>query len=57
MAQASISFVYREQLNKLLETIKQTRAHFIRCIVPNHQRIPFQVLLLDLSFLNEKFIN
>nr|CAD2178045.1 unnamed protein product [Meloidogyne enterolobii] len=43
MAQASISFVYREQLNKLLETIKQTRAHFIRCIVPNHQRIPFQL--------------
>ncbi|KAL7078764.1 hypothetical protein ACQ4LE_002008, partial [Meloidogyne hapla] len=43
MAQASISFVYREQLNKLLDTIKQTRAHFIRCIVPNHQRIPFKL--------------
>ncbi|KAF7634873.1 Myosin motor domain-containing protein [Meloidogyne graminicola] len=43
MAHANISFFYREQLNKLIDTIKETRAHFIRCIVPNHKRIPFQL--------------
>jgi myosin heavy subunit len=43
MAQASISFVYREQLAQLLDTLGRTRAHFVRCIVPNHGRVPFQV--------------
>uniref|UniRef100_A0A183BV89 enoyl-CoA hydratase n=1 Tax=Globodera pallida TaxID=36090 RepID=A0A183BV89_GLOPA len=41
MAQATISHVYREQLAALLRTLRDTQAHFIRCIVPNHQRHPF----------------
>ncbi|KAL3084116.1 hypothetical protein niasHT_033220 [Heterodera trifolii] len=41
MAQATISHVYREQLTALLRTLRNTQAHFIRCIVPNQQRQPF----------------
>ncbi|XP_042561458.1 myosin-16-like [Clupea harengus] len=31
----TVSAVYREQLNKLMSTLKSTAPHFVRCIVPN----------------------
>ncbi|CAF0997372.1 unnamed protein product [Adineta steineri] len=31
----TISSVHREQLNKLMNTLKQTHPHFVRCIIPN----------------------
>ncbi|XP_005992377.1 myosin-16 isoform X2 [Latimeria chalumnae] len=31
----TVSNVYREQLNKLMTTLRSTAPHFVRCIVPN----------------------
>jgi len=31
----TISSGHREQLNKLMSTLKQTSPHFVRCIIPN----------------------
>ncbi|KAG7459989.1 hypothetical protein MATL_G00216420 [Megalops atlanticus] len=31
----TVSNVYREQLNKLMTTLRNTAPHFVRCIVPN----------------------
>ena len=31
----TISAAHREQLNKLMNTLKQTHPHFVRCIIPN----------------------
>ena len=31
----TISSGHREQLNKLMNTLKQTAPHFVRCIIPN----------------------
>ncbi|UJR08396.1 hypothetical protein I4U23_012667 [Adineta vaga] len=31
----TISATHREQLNKLMNTLKQTHPHFVRCIIPN----------------------
>ncbi|CAF1082172.1 unnamed protein product [Didymodactylos carnosus] len=31
----TISATHREQLNKLMTTLKQTHPHFVRCIIPN----------------------
>ena len=34
-AMQTISSGHREQLNKLMNTLKQTHPHFVRCIIPN----------------------
>ncbi|XP_037648480.1 myosin-16-like [Sebastes umbrosus] len=31
----TVSYFYREQLNKLMSTLRSTAPHFVRCIVPN----------------------
>ncbi|XP_058509104.1 myosin-16-like [Solea solea] len=31
----TVSNVYREQLNKLMSTLRSTAPHFVRCIIPN----------------------
>ena len=28
----------QEQLNNLMETLRQTQPHFVRCIIPNHEK-------------------
>lgn len=43
MTHATISHVYREQLAALLQALGETRAHFIRCIVPNQRRQSFEL--------------
>lgn len=40
MCANTVSFVYKEQLLNLLETLNTTRAQFIRCISPNRTRTP-----------------
>ncbi|CAI4223566.1 unnamed protein product [Auanema sp. JU1783] len=34
----TVSMMYRESLNKLMQMLHQTHPHFIRCIIPNEQK-------------------
>ncbi|KAK0410838.1 hypothetical protein QR680_005352 [Steinernema hermaphroditum] len=34
----TVSMLYRESLNNLMEMLHQTHPHFIRCIIPNEQK-------------------
>ncbi|KAK0400295.1 hypothetical protein QR680_003443 [Steinernema hermaphroditum] len=43
LTSATVSYIYKEQLNNLLQTLQSTSAHFVRCIVPNHNRQPNQM--------------
>ncbi|XP_076020732.1 myosin-16-like [Genypterus blacodes] len=36
----TVSNVYREQLNKLMSTLRSTAPHFVRCIIPNEYKRP-----------------
>ncbi|XP_065312696.1 myosin heavy chain, striated muscle-like isoform X2 [Gordionus sp. m RMFG-2023] len=36
----TISVLYKEQLNKLMTTLKNTHPHFVRCIIPNEHKGP-----------------
>ncbi|VDK27587.1 unnamed protein product [Gongylonema pulchrum] len=38
--QNTIELIEKEQLMNLLETLRSTSAHFIRCIAPNRKRLP-----------------
>ncbi|KAM3725081.1 Myosin heavy chain, striated muscle [Dirofilaria immitis] len=40
MSANTVSYLYKEQLLNLLETLNSTIAHFIRCIAPNQKRLP-----------------
>jgi myosin heavy subunit len=34
----TVGQLYKEQLNKLISTLKNTKTHFVRCILPNHMK-------------------
>ncbi|XP_071040141.1 myosin heavy chain, muscle isoform X4 [Parasteatoda tepidariorum] len=36
----TVSGLYREQLNKLMATLRSTAPHFVRCIIPNETKSP-----------------
>ncbi|XP_055948532.1 myosin heavy chain, muscle-like isoform X1 [Argiope bruennichi] len=36
----TVSGLYREQLNKLMTTLRSTAPHFVRCIIPNETKSP-----------------
>ncbi|CAG9538148.1 unnamed protein product, partial [Cercopithifilaria johnstoni] len=40
MSSNTVSYLHKEQLLNLLETLNSTMAHFIRCIAPNKTRLP-----------------
>uniref|UniRef100_A0A914V7I8 Myosin motor domain-containing protein n=1 Tax=Plectus sambesii TaxID=2011161 RepID=A0A914V7I8_9BILA len=40
LASLTVSSVYKDQLGNLLSTLNSTNPHFIRCIVPNYERMP-----------------
>ncbi|KAK6111353.1 Myosin head (motor domain) family protein [Brugia pahangi] len=40
MSSNTVSYLYKEQLLNLLQTLNSTVAHFIRCIAPNKTRLP-----------------
>jgi myosin heavy subunit len=39
----TVSAVYKTQLTNLLKTLNSTSPHFVRCIVPNHEKVPLFV--------------
>merc|ERR1719489_716149 len=34
----TVSALYREQLNKLMTNLRNTKPHFVRCIIPNERK-------------------
>lgn len=34
----TVGQLYKEQLTKLMATLKNTNPNFVRCIIPNHQK-------------------
>ncbi|XP_042900309.1 myosin heavy chain, muscle isoform X1 [Parasteatoda tepidariorum] len=36
----TVSNLYKEQLNKLMATLRSTQPHFVRCIIPNETKSP-----------------
>ncbi len=34
----TVGQLYKEQLTNLMTTLRQTQPHFVRCIIPNHEK-------------------
>lgn len=46
----TVSQLYKEQLSKLMVTLRNTNPNFVRCIIPNHEKKPGKIealLVLD----------
>ncbi|CAJ0933603.1 unnamed protein product, partial [Mesorhabditis belari] len=39
----TVAQMHRESLNKLMATLKNTFPHFVRCIIPNHEKKPGKI--------------
>ena len=34
----TVGLLYKEQLSKLMSTLRNTNPNFVRCIIPNHEK-------------------
>eukprot|EP00121_Abeoforma_whisleri_P012612 Awhi_evm1s11642 len=41
----TVAYIYRDSLNALMTTLYETHPHFVRCIIPNHEKRPGQLAL------------
>ncbi|KAF8372901.1 nmy-3 [Pristionchus pacificus] len=39
----TVSFIYRQQLSSLVSLLENSQSHFIRCILPNRERLPLKI--------------
>lgn len=39
----TVSFIYRQQLSSLVSLLENSQSHFIRCILPNRERLPLVI--------------
>merc|ERR1719427_1500442 len=39
----TVSALYREQLNKLMTNLRNTKPHFVRCIIPNEKKMSGEI--------------
>ncbi|PAV77243.1 hypothetical protein WR25_17904 [Diploscapter pachys] len=39
----TVSQMHKEQLSKLMQTLRCTSPHFVRCIIPNHEKKPGKI--------------
>ncbi|KAK0407846.1 hypothetical protein QR680_003632 [Steinernema hermaphroditum] len=39
----TVSQMYKGQLNRLMTTLRNTKPHFVRCIIPNHEKKPGKI--------------
>lgn len=49
----TVSMMYRESLNKLMNMLHQTHPHFIRCIIPNEQKKSGRFCFRKLPIFNQ----
>lgn len=46
----TVGQLYKEQLSKLMATLRNTNPNFVRCIIPNHEKkVIFLILLYFLG--------
>lgn len=39
----TVGHMHKEQLTKLMQTLRNTFPHFVRCIIPNHEKKPRKI--------------
>ena len=39
----TVGQLYKEQLGRLMQTLRNTVPHFVRCIIPNHEKKPRKI--------------
>lgn len=49
----TVGQLYKEQLSKLMATLRNTNPNFVRCIIPNHEK---KVMLKFYKFVFNKFL-
>ena len=43
----TVSHLHKEQLTRLMTTLRNTSPHFVRCIIPNHEKkVLFIIIIL-----------
>lgn len=45
----TVGQLYKEQLSKLMATLRNTNPNFVRCIIPNHEKKVLEKLSIILS--------
>ena len=49
----TVAQTYKEQLGRLMSTLRNTNPHFVRCIIPNHEK---KVSTLERSTIHSEYV-